>query len=87
MKQVILIMKTCPFNTHSFYQLIKNEKFDLFNIFAQNIDCGVPEAVLTSSHYPCFGSKIRKIGIPLSKWGYEGKYISWTCFPDVKLVY
>ena len=37
----------------------------------------------------CFGSKIRKIGIPLNmpyryiKVGFKGIYISRTCFPDV----
>ena len=36
-----------------------------FNIFAQIIDCGYTEAVLTSTHNMCFGTKIRKIGIPL----------------------
>ena len=46
------------------------------------------EAVLTSTHTLCFGAKIRQIGIPLLtpffyiKVGYEGVYISWTCFPD-----
>ena len=34
--------------------------FDIFLIFAQNI-----EAVLTSTHNLCFEAKIRKIGIPL----------------------
>ena len=43
-------------------------------MFAQNIDCGyslepprhrLAEAVLTSTHNLCFGSKIRKIGKPL----------------------
>ena len=51
------------------------KKFDIFLIFAQNIDCGyklepprrggTAEAVLTSTHNLCFGAKIRKIGIPL----------------------
>ena len=36
--------------------------FDIFLIFAQNIDCGY---TLTSTHNLCFGAKIRKIGIPL----------------------
>ena len=37
-----------------------------FNMFAQNIDCVyLAEAVLTSTHNLCFGTKIRKIGIPL----------------------
>ena len=41
--------------------------FDIFLIFAQNIDCGymLELAVLTSTHNLCFGTKIRKIGIPL----------------------
>ena len=44
--------------------------YDIFNIFAQNIDCGktlnrLAEAVLTSTHILCFGSKIRKISIHL----------------------
>ena len=34
-----------------------------FLIFVQNIDYGY--TVLTSTHNPCFGAKIRKIGIPL----------------------
>ena len=40
--------------------------FDIFLIFAQNIDCGYTlepptgEAVLTSTHNLCFGAKIRK---------------------------
>ena len=46
---------------------VKN--FDIFLIFAQNIDCGYTleprEAVLMSTHNLCFGAKIRKIGIPL----------------------
>ena len=33
--------------------------FDIFLIFAQNIDCGY-----MSTHNLCFGAKIRKIGIP-----------------------
>ena len=43
------------------------KNFDIFLIFAQNIDCGytLGEAVLTSTHNLCFGAKIRKIGIPL----------------------
>ena len=44
--------------------------FEIFLIFAQNIDFGytlepLAEAVLTSTHNPCFGAKIRKTGIPL----------------------
>ena len=61
------------------FKVVKKEKiqlkhFDIFLIFAQNIDCGYTlepprrggaEAVLTSTHNLCFGAKIRKIGIPL----------------------
>ena len=62
----------------------------IFLFFAQNFDCGyMLEAVLTSTHNLCFGTKISKISIPLQtpvllyiKVGYEGVYFSWTCFPD-----
>ena len=42
----------------------------VFNILAQNIHCGYTleppcQSALTSIHNVCFGSKIRKIGIPL----------------------
>ena len=55
------------------FKVLKNDtfqlkNFDIFLIFAQNIDCGymgLAEAVLTSTHNLCFGAKIRKIGIPL----------------------
>ena len=41
-------------------------KIDNFNMFAQNIDCGFKlEPPLTSINNLCFGTKIRKIGIPL----------------------
>ena len=36
------------------------KNFDIFLIFAQNIDCGY-----MSTHNLCFGAKLRKIGIPL----------------------
>ena len=54
-------METGPFQ-------LKN--FDIFLIFAQNIDCGYTlepprRGSLTSTHNLCFGAKIRKIGIPL----------------------
>ena len=52
------------------------------------------EAVLTSTHNEYFGSKIRKIGIPLQtpvfcfcvNVGLTGVYISRTCFPDASSV-
>ena len=56
--------------------------FDIFLIFAQNIDCGYtlePEAVLTSTHNLCFGAKIRKNmytrvnpTFSITKWGERG---------------
>ena len=72
-----------PMQYKEIFKVVKNENFplknfDIFLIFAQNIDCGytlepprrvptiyVLEAVLTSTHNLCFGAKIRKIGIPL----------------------
>ena len=46
----------------------KNDNFhincDIFLIFAQNIDCGYTEAVLTSTPNLCFRAKIRKLYIP-----------------------
>ena len=47
------------------------KNYDIFLIFAQNIDCGyslepprVIEAVLTSTHNLCFRAKIRKNEYP-----------------------
>ena len=63
------------------------KNFDIFNIFAQNIDCGYtlePPRRGGSNEYHnlCFGAKIRKIGIPLQtpvllyKSGVKGRYTS-----------
>ena len=61
------------------------KKFDFCNTFAQNIHCGYTGNV-------CFGSKIRKLGIPFAllhtqffyiKVGFKGVYMSQTCIPDV----
>ena len=53
-------------------KIVHWKKNDIFNILAQNIDCGCTseppgEAVLvpTRTHNLCFESKIRRIGIPL----------------------
>ena len=65
-----------PMQYTEIFKVVKNENFhwkifDIFLIFAQNIDCGYTlepprrEAVLTSTHNLCFGAKIRKIGLPL----------------------
>ena len=67
------------------------KKNDFCYILAQDIHCGYTEAVLTRTHNVCFGTKIRKICIPLQtpgwlykRWGeggrYEGVYILWTRF-------
>ena len=63
------------------------KSFDIFLIFAQNIDCG--EAVVTSTHNVCFGPKTRKLLYPCIpqfcyiEMGFNGVYMSWTCFPGV----
>ena len=68
------------------FENFQKKIFDIFLIFAQNIDCG--EAVLTSTHNLCFRAKIRKIDIPLIpqfcyiKVGFKGVYITRTCYPD-----
>ena len=61
-----------PMQYKKMFKVVKNENFplkdfDIFLIFAQNIDYGytLGEAVLTSTHNLCFGAKIRKMGIPL----------------------
>ena len=60
-----------PMQYTKIFKVVKNEDlqqkfFDIFLIFAQNIDCEYTlEAVLTSTHNLCFGAKITKIGIPL----------------------
>ena len=46
-------------------KIFAGKLFDIFLMFAQNIDCGYAEAVLTCIHNLCFGAKIRKIGIHL----------------------
>ena len=42
----------------------QQKNFDIFLIFAQNIDCGYTFEP-PRTHNLCFGAKIRKIGIPL----------------------
>ena len=47
-------------------KISSERKNDIFNIYAQNIDCGYTlEPPLTSTYNLCFGGKIRKIGKPL----------------------
>ena len=60
----------------------------IFLIFAQNIDCGYSEAVLTSTHNLCFRAKVRKNEYPCKpqfyyiKVGCKGVFITRTCFHD-----
>ena len=72
--------------------------FDIFLIFAQNIDCGYtlerPQRG-GSNKYPqsMFWSKNKKICIPCIpqfcyiKVGFKGVYITGTCFRDVHVVH
>ena len=70
--------------------------FDIFLIFAQNIDCGYtlePPQRGSSNEYPqsMFWSKNKKNmytpaypSFAYIKVGFEGVYITQTCFPDGK---
>ena len=57
--------------TENFFKHLKLKiSLENFNMFARNIDHGcmleqLAEGVLTSTHNLCFGTQIRKIGIPL----------------------
>ena len=70
------------------------KNFDIFLIFAQNIDCGYtlePPRRGDSNEYPqsMFWSKNKKNRYTLRtpvfyiKVGFKGVYITRTCFPDV----
>ena len=87
-----------PMQYKEIFKVVKNENFplkifDIFLIFAQNIDCGytLAEAVLTSTHNLCFGAKIRKIGILLHtpvllyKSGVQGGIHYTDMFHDVSV--
>ena len=59
-------------------------------ILLKTLITGTCVSVLTCTHSLCFGSKIRKLGIPLQtpvvllyKSGCKGKYISWIYFLEV----
>ena len=72
----------------------QTKNYDIFLIFAQNIDCGytleppLSVAVLTSTHNLCFGAKIRKNVYPCKPQFYyikvrcKGVFITRTCFRD-----
>ena len=59
---VCFIIKTCPCDIKRFFSVAKITFslifFDNFNIFAQNMH-------YVSTHNVCFGSKIRKLCIPM----------------------
>ena len=62
----ISITKTCPCNIQTFFSAdIEKSNFNIFNIFDKKIDCGYTLEPPWRTHNLCFGSKIRKIGIPL----------------------
>ena len=86
--------------THRFFSAVKIQNFigklsSVFNIFAPNIDCGYtlePPQRGDSNEYHnlCFVSNLRKIGksqFYYIKVGYEGIYVTWTCYPDVNSPY
>ena len=50
------------FHSYKINENFQQKKFDIFLIFAQNIDCGY---TMPSTHNLCFGAKLRKIGKPL----------------------
>ena len=68
--RVICYYENTPMHYTAIFHGCKNvhfqmKFFNIFLIFAQNIDCGyTSEAVLTSTHNQCFGAKIRKIVYP-----------------------
>ena len=71
--------------------------FDIFLIFAQNIDCGYtlePPWRCGSNEYPqfmfwCKNKKNRYTpaypSFAIKKWGLRGVSIARTCFPDVQI--
>ena len=82
------------------FKVLKNEKFqkkifDIFLIFAQNIDCGYtlePPRRGSSNEYPqsmfCIKNKKNRYTVPCIpqfcyiKVGFKGVYIIRTCFRD-----
>ena len=63
--------------------------FDIFLIFAQNIDCGyTSEPPRLSTHNLCFIEKIGKNEYPFKpqfyyiKVGWKGVFITRTCYHD-----
>ena len=67
--QMLRNYKNLPMQNTKIFFNCENRKFhqksfDIFKIFAQNIDRGY--RVLTSTHTLFFGQKLRKIGISLS---------------------
>ena len=83
------ITQTCPCNIQQFLKTVKMIIFDIFLIFAQNIDCGyTSEPPLTSTHNLCFRAKIRKNVYPCKpqfyfiKVEWKGVFTTQTCFRD-----
>ena len=66
------ITKTCPCNIQRIFSAVKIEKFigKILILLPKTYIVGtcwnrLTEAVLMSTHNICFGSKVRKLGIPL----------------------
>ena len=92
-----------PMQYTEIFKVLKNEKFqkkifDIYPIFAQNIDCGYmlePPRRGGSNEYPqsMFLSKDKKNRYTpvypsffYIKVGFKGVYITRTCFPDADLL-
>ena len=65
------------------------EKWSILMCLLKNIDCGYAEAVLTSTHNLCFGTKIdMSLQSPVFlyiKVGFKCIYILRNCLPDDKI--
>ena len=104
MSLYLLHYENMPMQNTEIFKVVKIENyqwkmFDIFLIFAQNIDCGYtlePPRRGGSNEYPqsMFWSKNKKKKtkqvyscVPqfcYIKVGFKGVYITRTCFPDVK---
>ena len=83
------------YNKQRFFSAVEIENFvgkknDIFNTFAQNIDCVYtlePPRRGGSNEYPqsMFWSKIEEIKFYYIKVGLKRIYISRTCYPDAEV--
>ena len=93
-KKVYIITITSLCNILRFFTAVNNDKFqmkifDIFFIFAQNIDLWY--TVLMSTYNLCLRAKKRKTLYPYKpqfyyiEVGCKGVYITQTCYPNVKI--